>query len=256
MRRSSSIATLVALFTLSASADVISTFTNGAEGWRVAGPDPGSHIGSQPLSSNPITWTNGFVTVGDNFGWTWAMAPAQFLGNQSDAYAKQMSWDILIRFSDGVSYPAVALQGATFTLYFVTPSPPLNAWTHRTANLSGGDWRVNNYTSGALASQQQIQEVLSDLRGLFILTEWNTGSDSTDLDNVAWPGSASCDGDLNGDAAVDDSDFVLFVAAYNLLDCLDPSMPAGCPADFNNDGAVDDGDFVIFVVAYNDLLCP
>ncbi|MBX3380018.1 MAG: hypothetical protein KF805_07970 [Phycisphaeraceae bacterium] len=65
-----------------------------------------------------------------------------------------------------------------------------------------------------------------------------------------------CAGDLNNDGFVEDSDFVIFLAAYNILDCADPSMPAGCPADFNNDNFVDDADFVIFVAAYNNLLCP
>ena len=32
--------------------------------------------------------------------------------------------------------------------------------------------------------------------------------------------------------------------------------PAPCPGDMNGDRAVDDGDFVIFVAAYNELLCP
>jgi hypothetical protein len=65
-----------------------------------------------------------------------------------------------------------------------------------------------------------------------------------------------CIGDLNGDGLVEDADFVIFVAAYNILDCADPSMPAGCPADLNGDGFVDDADFVIFLAAYNELLCP
>ncbi|MGH7244655.1 MAG: hypothetical protein ACREJD_14680 [Phycisphaerales bacterium] len=65
-----------------------------------------------------------------------------------------------------------------------------------------------------------------------------------------------CYGDLNGDGLVDDSDFLLFVAAYNLLDCADPAMPAGCPADFNADGLVEDADFAIFVQSYDLLLCP
>lgn len=65
-----------------------------------------------------------------------------------------------------------------------------------------------------------------------------------------------CSGDLNNDGYVDDSDFVLFVNAYNILDCADPAMPAGCPADFNGDGVVDDGDFVIFVQSYDLLVCP
>lgn len=65
-----------------------------------------------------------------------------------------------------------------------------------------------------------------------------------------------CVGDLNNDSFVDDSDFVLFVSAYNVLDCADPAMPPGCPADFTRDGFVDDSDFVLFVSAYNELVCP
>lgn len=68
--------------------------------------------------------------------------------------------------------------------------------------------------------------------------------------------ASACVGDLNGDTFVDDSDFVLFASAYNLLDCADPTMPAGCPADFNSDGFVDDSDFVLFAAAYNELVCP
>ena len=63
-------------------------------------------------------------------------------------------------------------------------------------------------------------------------------------------------GDLNGDTFVDDSDFVIFASAYNILDCSDPLMPPGCPADLNGDLFVDDSDFVIFANAYNELLCP
>jgi len=65
-----------------------------------------------------------------------------------------------------------------------------------------------------------------------------------------------CKGDLNSDGFVDDSDFTVFVVAYNILDCADPSMPAGCPSDLNGDGLVDDADFIAFVSAYNTLVCP
>ncbi|MBL8876167.1 MAG: hypothetical protein JNM86_10270 [Phycisphaerae bacterium] len=68
--------------------------------------------------------------------------------------------------------------------------------------------------------------------------------------------ASSCTGDLNADGVVDDADFIIFVAAYNILDCADPSMPPGCPADLNDDSVVDDADFVVFVPAYNDLVCP
>lgn len=65
-----------------------------------------------------------------------------------------------------------------------------------------------------------------------------------------------CPGDLNGDTFVDDSDFVLFAVAYDILDCAAPNMPAGCPADLNTDGLVEDSDFVIFAAAYDALFCP
>ncbi|MBX3388676.1 MAG: hypothetical protein KF691_04395 [Phycisphaeraceae bacterium] len=65
-----------------------------------------------------------------------------------------------------------------------------------------------------------------------------------------------CPADFNDDGLVDDSDFLAFVVGYNILDCADPSMPAGCPADINGDGFVDDSDFILFVAAYNELICP
>lgn len=68
--------------------------------------------------------------------------------------------------------------------------------------------------------------------------------------------SNSCIGDINTDGVVDDTDFTIFAAAYNLLDCADPAMPPTCPADLSGDGLVDDTDFTIFVVAYDRLLCP
>lgn len=60
-----------------------------------------------------------------------------------------------------------------------------------------------------------------------------------------------CPGDLNGDAFVDDSDFVIFAAAYDELIC-----GSVCPADLNGDTFVDDADFVLFASAYNELICP
>ncbi len=65
-----------------------------------------------------------------------------------------------------------------------------------------------------------------------------------------------CPADLNSDGLVEDADFVIFLAAYNILDCLDPAMSLGCPADLNGDAVVDDADFVAFLAAYNELVCP
>lgn len=60
-----------------------------------------------------------------------------------------------------------------------------------------------------------------------------------------------CDGDLNGDGFVDDSDFSLFARSYDAL----VVPPASAFADFNQDSAVDDLDFITFADAYDALLC-
>lgn len=65
----------------------------------------------------------------------------------------------------------------------------------------------------------------------------------------------TCPSDLTGDCTVDDADFSRFALAYNILDCADPTMPAGCPSDLNGDEIVDDADFSIWVVAYNEFVC-
>jgi len=72
----------------------------------------------------------------------------------------------------------------------------------------------------------------------------------------AFTARAFCPWDLNNDGFVNDDDFVVFLAAYNTLDCADGSMPEGCPADFNYDRFVDDLDFQGFLMPYNNLLCP
>lgn len=64
-----------------------------------------------------------------------------------------------------------------------------------------------------------------------------------------------CRSDLNCDTLVTDDDFLIFAAAYNVLACDDPAMPAGCPSDLNADTIVDDLDFLVFVQAYNLLVC-
>jgi hypothetical protein len=76
--------------------------------------------------------------------------------------------------------------------------------------------------------------------------------------SIQWCSGATyqaCAGDLNNDGLVDDLDFQIFVFAYNILDCADPSMPAGCPSDLNADAVVDDLDFQVFVLAYNAPVC-
>lgn len=68
------------------------------------------------------------------------------------------------------------------------------------------------------------------------------------VDNFHVRYNRPCGADLNGDNAVDDSDFVLFAAAYDVF-----NTGAG---DLNDDGFTDDADFVLFAHAYDAFICP
>ena len=61
-----------------------------------------------------------------------------------------------------------------------------------------------------------------------------------------------CPADFDNNGVVDDADFAIFSAAYDLF--LNPPAPAR--TDLNLDGYVDDQDFVIFAEAYDLYLCP
>lgn len=133
------------------------------------------------------------------------------------------------------SFPSVALDFNT-KYYAVLPEP---------ANIfdGGGD----PYPGGV------DMFIRSDLNPVVIGEGYGTFDTGFSAEFDFVPG---CAADLNRDAFVDDADFVLFARAYNVLECLDPAMPADCPANLNNDLSVDDEDFVLFATAYNELVCP
>lgn len=118
--------------------------------------------------------------------------------------------------------------------------------------------------TGTHADNSQSSETAEDrfygielASGISKIRIWQTaGCCGIEVDHLQYGFIGSCVADLNADGVVDDSDFVLFLAAYNILDCADPLMPGGCPADLTGDGTVDDADFVVFVPAYNQLICP
>jgi len=143
--------------------------------------------------------------------------------------------------------------GGQFTIAGGSPASRIARWTR--VGAAPGKW-------SALGSGLD-----SDVRALATLTgpahagDFVVGGNFDTAGGVASVrfaryGINACPGDLTCDGQVDDSDFLDFVLAYNVLDCADPAMPAGCPADLNGDGFVDDADFIVFVAAYNALVCP
>jgi hypothetical protein len=125
-------------------------------------------------------------------------------------------------------------------------------WQKGGVALSDGPTPHDSSISGSQTKTLTIHNARPEDAGSYEAVATNScGSATSD------PATLSvCTGDLNADGLVDDADFVLFLAGYNILDCADPAMPAACPADLNSDGVVDDTDFQIFVPAYDALVCP
>ena len=168
-------------------ASLTSTFDLTEENWLTVIYPFHSHSANPETKALPFDGTfgnpPGSVRIGDVYSETGISAPAGFLGNKLSFYGGSLMYDIYIRYTDGVAYPAVVLNGGTMSLYYDAPSPPLNAWQHRTVPLSEAGWKVSG--TGATATETVFRAVLSNLVGLYIYTEWNTGADDTNVDNIS-----------------------------------------------------------------------
>ena len=178
------------LFPLAARADAISTFDADTEDWVVVDYPFGDHVAAPGTAAVPFDGAfgnpAGSVRIADVFRATGVSAPAQYLGDKSACYGDTLTYDIYLRYTDDVTCSAVVLNGGSMSLYYDAPSPPANEWATRVVPLAESGWRVSGST--APASQAQFQQVLGSLAGLYICTEWNTGPDDTNVDNVILAG--------------------------------------------------------------------
>lgn len=131
---------------------VESTFDTDNEGWLLVDLNPGVHTGN-PTGSAAAPWDGGngqppgSLHVGDVFSWTFARAPAKFLGNFSASYGLAMECDFYVTFRDSnVVYPVFAIVGDVNTLYFSVPvnDIPTGTWFFYSVPLEAGWWRLNH----------------------------------------------------------------------------------------------------------------
>lgn len=226
----------------SALADITSTFSTDAEGWLLVNFPSGGHVANPTTSAVTFDSTFGHpagsLRAGDSYYDTGVAAPAAYLGDHSNAYGGQLSYDIYLRYTDNVAYPAVILNAGTFSLYYVVPSPALNVWETRVVPLSEAGWRYNSPT-GTAVTETQMRDALSHIAGLYILTEWRTGPDETNIDNVSMTGG--CTADLNKDGFVNGDDYDYFASLFESGDI---------GADINSDSFVNGDDYDLFASAF------
>lgn len=144
------------------------------------------------------------------------------------------------------------LGSPAFSVRAVGAGPLQYQWRRNGVPLSDGVQPSGSVIAGATSRLMRIFGFGFGDEGVFDVAI--TGSCGTKLSIAT--NTHVCRADLSCDGIVTDSDFPIFVGAYEILDCADPAMPVGCPADLNSDGFVDDADFELFVQAYNALFCP
>ncbi len=236
---------LIAFASSPVRATLVSTFDANNNGWLLADVPPTAHISSDPATA-ALPWdpVNGLpagsVRAGDVFPETFISAPPAFLGDRSALFGKTISYDIYLRFADAIPYGAIALRGASATIYWKPDAPPpTDQWSHISVALDdSAPWRVNSENAIVFATNAQIQAVLADLRGIYLRTEWRTGPDDTSIDNVVLGTPApACIGDITGDGLTNSADFN--VLASNFGNTVTP----GTSGDLTGDGIVNSADF-------------
>lgn len=178
-------ATAVALILSMAHASAqTSTFDANTQGWTVAG-DVAGPVTWFPSGGNP----GGYVSAVDSVfgGVMFFIAPSTYLGNKSSAYGTALTFDLIQNFTGSPNPFAdndVLLKGNGLTLAYDLANDPGNGvWTSYSVSLTPGSWHINTI-GGALATQQDLQTVLSNLTALQIRAEYRTGDDTDGLDNV------------------------------------------------------------------------
>lgn len=209
-------------------------------------PGGNSTEGQYTIRTNPAGWNGAFQSTGDHTSGTGLM----MVVNGQDLPSPILMWGQTVTVVPGKTY--------TFSMWVRAvvngPSAQLLATINGTA-LTPAYTAPQQFNAGWTGfTRTWVADSASatiDIRNMNIATFPNDFV----IDDIALV-AASCPGDLNDDGFVDDADFIVFAAAYNILDCSDPAMAAGCPADLNEDGTVDDLDFQLFLPAYNLLECP
>lgn len=132
-------------------------------------------------------------------------------------------WRLLTPDHPVTSGPKVALRGKSITLYTGVPgqAPTAGQWTGLSPKLYAPGWRINDPVGGAVATDGDMAEVLSDLRGIYFLASWRFGEPSViQLDDVFMSGTplpVGCEGDLNGDGDVTAEDFVILARNFGCV---------------------------------------
>ena len=246
------ITTLSLMSAAAAAQPLVSSFDSSTEGWTVE-----TH--SDPSGS--FTLMNTYAPDFNSFGgapggyisevdpdnqWSFFRAPLAWSGDRSQYaggwlhYATRTDSD---SFPDGRLVILVGENGEHISTDLGIPE--LNVWTNRHIRLLEGSWRLGTDASGTLATQAEIDAILTDLDSLFIGLEF--GSEKLEefvgLDSVSL---SDCIADFTGEGVLNFFDVAAFLQAFSMGDPL---------ADLTDDGIYNFFDVSAFLIAFS-AGCP
>ncbi len=163
---------------------ISSNFTTNAEDWMVVGDATSAF----PLYVAQGGNTGGYVSADDTAAggvWYWS-APAKFLGDQSSSFGKTLSFDLKqSSINSQFDTDDIIISNGQITITYDHAYNPGLDWTSYSVVLDTiNAWKIDDITSGELATSEQIMTVLSNILSLKIRGEFITGSDTGGLDNV------------------------------------------------------------------------
>lgn len=170
---------------------VTSTFDDGTEGWTVVGDAQGGQVEPTHVAEggNP----GGYLKATDDTAggvWYWNASRA-YLGDKSAYSSGTLSFDLNQSATDSqFDSPDVILESNDTRLghdFGNASTHPGTDWTGYEVSLSADDGWTNLETDEP-ATQEEFDEVLSNLNEIWIRGEYRTGSDVGGLDNVELSG--------------------------------------------------------------------
>lgn len=168
-------------------AQIISTFDTDTEGWTALNAAAGEPIYIS-TGGNP----GGFIQASDGISGvtTYMVAPSKFLGNRILSYQQFIRFDLKVALpstTSGSGDVRIFGGGTSIVRNLDPPLPSTTVWTSYAIQIDETQsWRIGSPT-GAIATKQQILQVLGSVTALQIGVEYSLITGTTDkgsLDNV------------------------------------------------------------------------
>jgi hypothetical protein len=170
---------------IDAGGGVRSSFDSNDEGWTITGDARAT--GAKPEFGNPDAGTTGLISAKDDVtGGIWYFtAPAKYLGDQSQAFGRTLSFDLKVTpISNPFDAPDVVLEAGQLSFNYDLPRDPGTDWTHYEVPLDGSGWKAGEAADAGMVSAQEFRALLAHLTALRIRGEYHSGPDTGSLANV------------------------------------------------------------------------